>query len=76
MHVVDVNFTVPNGGESISNIDTGIPDGFNLRSRQHHACFKRVFNEVVMGSFLVLGQNFPVTFLTHVLTPSNVLRIP
>ncbi|MNP61376.1 hypothetical protein D3C76_1565530 [compost metagenome] len=71
MHIMNVNFTVANGGKRISNIRTAVTKRFDLRSGKHHARFIRIFNEVVMGSLFILCKHFTLSIiLAHVLTPS------
>ncbi|MMZ68003.1 hypothetical protein D1872_306480 [compost metagenome] len=74
VHVVDVNFAVSDRRERVADVHPGVPDRLDLGPGQHHARFVRILDEIVMGSFFVLGQHLAVIFLRHGSSSSSSLN--
>lgn len=74
MHVVDKNLAVADRRKRIPDVHSAIADRFDFSSRQDHARFVGVFDEIIMGSFFVLREYLAFTFLTHVHPPPEAPR--
>ncbi len=54
MEIIEKGLTVLYYGKGVIHIRIAQPQRFDLRSGENHACFKLLFNEIVVIGFLVI----------------------
>lgn len=69
VHVMDVDFPVPDRRKSVPDVRPSVPKRFDLGPGEHHAGLVGILDEIIMGSFFILGKYLAVGFLRHVHPP-------